>query len=125
MAQMTIAQRRIREKNKLFGYRYKLSGTSVITEQDKRNADRIMNSYYRLCGLCDTNLILSNRESTCNTRYCKESEEKESRWYKRLKAEFEKEYGLTLVYYGWFPSIMETDGNGKILRHAISAIFYK
>ncbi len=89
---------------------------------DIRNAARLMNSYYRLCGLADRNLYLSNNEYSCNTRYCKESEEKESAWHKRLNNEFNK-YGLSLVYTSWIPFIGYKDIHGGFSR-VIDTYFY-
>ena len=109
MAKMTIAQLREREVEHLASL-----GNGSIPE-----AKRIMNSYYRLCGLCEANLYLANCERTCNTKYTAESEAKEERWNKRLN-KLLAPYGLELVYFGYFPTICF---KGKYSK-AISIYFY-
>lgn len=104
MAKMTIAQ--IRERNVL-----RLAGmhNENPTSADIREAQRLMNSYYRLVGLCESNLYRANNERTCNSRYTAQQEEKESRWYKRLSAEFTTFCGFRLRYYSYFPTIINSD----------------
>lgn len=87
------------------------------------NAARMMNSYYRLCGLCDRNLEDDNNERRQNTAWHKANEEKEERWWKRLDAEFNKTFGLRLVYTTWFPRIGYKDEHGGF-REAIHPHFY-
>lgn len=115
---MTIAEKRKREVEKLIAYR-----TDNPTEEDRREAKRLMNSYYRLCGLSETNLYLSNKESTCNSKYTKANEDREYRWYKRLRKEFEDYCGLTLFYTCWFPFIGTKDEHGGV-ETVIHAYFY-
>ena len=74
MAQMTIAQLRERTIDELVKHK-----TEKPMSEDYAEARRIMNSYYRLCGLCETNLYLQNDERRYNSRYAKESEEREER----------------------------------------------
>ena len=100
MAKMTIAQLREKELYRLVSYK-----TENPTQEDYNEARRIMNSFYRLCGLAETNLYLSNDERTCNLHSTKESEERESRWYDRLNKQFQEIYGLCLFYSGYAPSI--------------------
>ena len=100
MPKMTIAQLRERDINRLVSMK-----TAEPGADDYREARRVMNSYYRLCGLSERNLYLSNNEKTCNTRWCLESEDRESHWYNRLNETFKTVYGLRLVYFGYFPSI--------------------
>lgn len=100
MAKMTIAQLREREIIRLCEYH-----SADYTDEDIKTARKLMNSFYRLCGLAERNLYLANNERTCNSRYTKESEEKESRWCKRLSAQFKKFAGLELFYGGYMPSI--------------------
>ena len=76
-------------------------------------ARRLMNSYYRLCGLCETNLYLANNAHTCDTAWTAESEERESRWYHRLAKQFEEFSGYTLHYCGYYPSICH-EHNGAV-----------
>ena len=85
MAKMTIAQCREREV-----YRLAELHTSNPDPDTIGKAWRLMNSYYRLCGLCDRNLYLSNDESTANKASTKRSEDREYNWYKRLNKEFEE-----------------------------------
>jgi len=75
------------------------------TAEDIAEARRNMNSFYRLCGLAERNLYLSNDERTANRRSTAESEAKEERWYARLDKVFSDVYGLRLVYCGYMPSI--------------------
>ena len=118
MAQMTIAQLRERTINELVKHK-----TEKPTSEDYAEARRIMNSYYRLCGLCETNLYLQNDERRYNSRYTKESEEREERWYKRLDKQFSEIYGLHLVYCGYYPSIGMRDEHGAFY-HQIFTYFY-
>lgn len=71
---------------------------------DMEKASYIVNSFNRLCGLCDTLLIRENTESLANSRYTKELEEKETRWIARLNKVL-SEYGLSLVWSSHIPSI--------------------
>ena len=85
------------------------------TEKDIRNAERIMNSYYRLSGLLERCLYLSNTESTCNSKYTAMQEEKADRWIERLKKELNR-YGLTLVFYGYLPTITTEPGSSSVIN---------
>ena len=107
MARMTIAQLREKEIDRLVSFR-----TNEPTEQDYEHARRLMNSFYRLCGLAERNLYLANDERTCNRKSTHDSEERESAWYKRLCKEFTAFCGLTLFYAGYAPSIGTKDKNG-------------
>lgn len=120
MARMTIAQMRERELDRLVAYK-----TDDPTEADYAEARRLMNSFYRLCGLSERNLYLANNERTCNSKYTAESEAKEDRWYNRLKGEFEKTYGLTLFYTGYAPSIGVRYPESGGVSEKISRFFYK
>ena len=118
MARLTIAQIREKEVDKLAHIK-----SANPTEEDFREARKIMNSYYRLCGLCESNLYMANDERKANSRFCKESEAREDRWYKRLDKLFSELYGLRLVYCGYYPSI------GHLLEHGgfsqkINTVFY-
>lgn len=118
MAKMTIAQCREREVNRLAELHKPDPGPEDIDE-----ARRLMNSYYRLCGLCDRNLYLTNDDYTCNKFSTKRSEERESNWYKRLNKEFEEFAGVSLVYCSWYPSIGIKSKYGGFERK-IHAYFY-
>lgn len=109
--QMTIAQQRYREVLKLAEMHEEKENPSEATI---REAERLMNSYYRLAGMDDRLLILSNTERTCNSRYTKELEKKAYNWGKRLSAEFTKFCGLKLTYFGHIASITDKDNYRKI-----------
>lgn len=106
MAQMTVAQLREREIDQLVALH-----TDTPTEQDFTDAKRLMTSYYRLVGLSERNLYLSNEERTCNLKSTQRSEEREDKWYRRLTKEFKDFCGMRLTYYGYFPSIVDTNGS--------------
>lgn len=118
MAKMTIAQMREREVEKLATI-----GNTNPTEQDIREAQRLMNSFYRLCGLCETNLYLSNNERTANTRRTAESEARQDKWFERLNKEFNELYGLQLYYCGFCPSIGHDYKHGGCVE-IINRYFY-
>lgn len=99
MRTMTIAQ--LRKKSAIDLAERKVSRP---TAEEITKATSIMNSYYRLCGLDERLLHLVNDERTCNSRFVKELEKKQERWYKRLNAQF-NEYSATLIYFGYFPTI--------------------
>ena len=114
MAKMTIAQMREREVLRLAQYKEQNPSAETI-----REAQRLMNSFYRLAGLDDRLLYLSNNERTCNSRYTKTLEDKSYRWWQRLSAEFHAFCGFKLEYFGHLPTI--TDGDH---RQTISAHYY-
>lgn len=100
MARLTIAQLREREVDRLAHFH-----ATEPTEADYKVARKLMNSFYRLCGIADTNLYLANNENTCNSSYTRMNEERESAWCKRLSAELKEFAGLELFYAGHMPSI--------------------
>ena len=116
---LSIAQKRHIEVVRLASLKNPCPVPSDIAE-----AQRLMNSFYRLCGLAERNLYLSNDERTCNTRYCKESEEREYSWWKRLDKTFNDLYGLRLVYCGYQPSIGEITTPGGGFAEKIQRYFY-
>ena len=85
---------------------------SLNPELGAAHARKLMNSFYRLCGLSWQNLELENNERTCNTKYAQKQEERELRWYDRLNGEFKKAYGLQLKYCGCMPAIGTVNENG-------------
>lgn len=97
---MTVAQMRAGEVRRLARYH-----RADFSEDDVREARRLMNSFYRLCALAERNLYLANDERTVNLSSTKASEDREHRWYKRLSAEFMAFAGLELAYCGYMPSI--------------------
>lgn len=118
MAQMTIAQLRERTIEELVKHK-----TENSTSEDYAEARKIMNSYYRLVGLCEKNLYLTNDERWHDRPYTKQSEAREDRWYKRLDKQFSEIYGLHLVYCGYYPSIGMRDEHGAFY-HQIFTYFY-
>lgn len=96
----TIAEARRMELEKL---------TANYTH-DSAISENLMNRFYRICGALNRLLILENTELTCNAAYTQELSEKTENAIERLKADFEK-YGLTLVFYGYLPTITDKPGN--------------
>lgn len=119
MRQPTVAERRKREIPKLVAFK-----TDNPTTEDFKEARMLMNSFYRLCGLSERNLYLSNEERTCNLRSTKLSEEREDRWWRRLDAAFFDTYGLNLVYCGYMPSIVTKCEHGGV-SEKIQRFFYE
>ena len=103
MRKPTIAELRERELDKL---------AAINQTAGKATARKLMNSYYRLCGLAETNLYLQNSEPACHSRYAKLSEARETRWFERLNKQFTDAFGLQLCYCGYAPSIGKVDKNG-------------
>jgi hypothetical protein len=119
MAQMTIAQMGERELDRLVSYR-----TETPTAEDYAKAKKLMNSFYRLCGLSETNLYLCNTERTCNLKSTGESVKREEKWYDRLRKEFQDFCGLTLFYTGYAPSIGTKDSKTGAVCEKVSRFFY-
>ena len=119
MRQPTIAERREREIPRLVAFK-----TENPTAADFEEARRLMNSFYRLCGLSERNLYLTNDARTCNLKSTHASEEKESAWWKRLNKAFHDTYGLNLVYCGYMPSIVTVHEHGGV-REEIQRFFYE
>lgn len=115
MTKLTIAQCREREVIRLAQYK-----DNNPTEAQINEARHIMNSFYRLCGLCERNLYLANDSYWHDKPSTKASEEREQRWLDRLKKAL-KPYGLTLYYGGYCPSIGTVNAQGgcseKITRY--------
>lgn len=72
----------------------------------------LMNRFYRICGALNRLLILENTETTANAVYTQDLDNRTSKAIDRLKADFEK-YGLTLVFYGYLPTITDKPGNNE------------
>lgn len=119
MKKLTIAERREKELDILISYK-----TSNPTPADYKEARKIMNSYYRLCGLANRNLMLTNNENTYNRVSTHKSEERESKWFKRLQKTFKEIYGLDLFYVSWYPSIGAKDTTNGGIQELVHAIFY-
>lgn len=113
-----IAEQRRRQVYKLAEFK-----TKDPTPEDYKEASTAMNSYYRLCGLCERNLYLTNDSQTADCSSTKRSEEKERRWYLRLGKIFKDIYGLDLVYNGYLPEIGILGDRGEFYEK-ISTFFY-
>ena len=83
---------------------------AYIHDIDK--ASYIINSYYRLCGLSNTLLYRDNDERLYNSHYTRSLHDKEDRHVERLNKVL-SEYGLTLIFFSWLPSICIKDENKK------------
>ena len=119
MAKMTVAQLREKELDKLVRFK-----TDHPSGADYAEAKRIMNRFYRLCGLEERLLYLENDSDTYNTTYTKECKDKSGRWRDRLNADFKRIYGLELVYCGYVPSIGVVNENGGF-SEKITRWFYQ
>lgn len=119
MNKLTIAERREKELDILISYK-----TSNPTPADYKEARKVMNSYYRLCGLCDRNSMLTNEEYTCNLASTHKSEEREAKWFRRLQKTFKEIYGLDLFYVSWYPLIGAKDTTNGSVQELVHAIFY-
>ncbi len=116
----TIAEMRAKEVYRLAG----LKKNPTTATQDIAEAKKIMNSFYRLCGLCETNLYLANNARTCNTERAARSEEREQKWFDRLNKQFIEIYGIKMFYFGFCPSIMNFDDENRPTSEAINRFFY-
>ena len=85
------------------------------TEEQIIQVRSLMNSLYRLRGLATRNLEYSNNESTCNKAWVKYSEERELKWFQRLKSRF-AEYDIICAYAGWCPDLYEKANENGALR---------
>ena len=114
----TIAQLRFEEAVKLAGFK-----STEPTAEEIKEAVTLMNSFYRFCGLDERVFYLENDERRHNSRYTAEQTARRDRWLDKLVNRF-SEYGLTLTYCGYLPSIGTKNEHGgfseKIYRY-----FYK
>lgn len=115
----TIAELREMEIEKLARFK-----TENPSESDYKEARRIMNSFYRLCGLDERILYLENDSRTHDSKYTKECEERAERWRNRLNSKFKEIYGLEIVYCGYLPSIGVTHSPGGGFSEKITRWFY-
>lgn len=90
--------------------RMELEKLTVNYTHDHATSINLMNRFYRICGALNRLLILENTEATANTAYTQDLNNKTEKAITRLKADFEK-YGLTLVFYGYLPTITDKPGN--------------
>ena len=116
----SVRELREREILKLASFK-----TEKPTQQDIEEARSLMNSFYRLCGLCETNLYLANEERTCDLKSTKESEDRQDKWSSRLDKAFKDTYGLRLVYCGYMPSIGVVYEPGGGFSEKITRWFYE
>lgn len=111
----TIAQQRETEVLRLAARKHESPNDEEIKE-----ARSLMNSFYRLCGLCEYNLLLSNDARTADLKSTARSEEREARWAARLNKRLNDIYGLRLLWFGYLPTICEPDSTAT----AVQRFFY-
>lgn len=113
MRKPTITQQRERE----------LRNASINYNINIDELRRLLNSYYRYCGLA-IRLFNDNNTSEEHYKFLKKrierEEERAEKWFKRLNDQFDK-YGLSLVYFGITPTICEKGTT----RTAINKYFYE
>ena len=90
--------------------RMELGNLTANYTHDGAISESLMNRFYRICGALNRLLILENTEMTANTEYTQDRHNKTQKAIDRLKVDFEK-YGLTLVFYGYLPTITDKPGN--------------
>lgn len=105
MARMTIAQLRERDVEYIAHFVNGEWNETEPTEEKTENARRLMNSFYRLNGLAERNFYYSNDSRLHDRSWVKKSEEREDKWYKRLRKEFKENFGLDLYYSSFYVSI--------------------
>lgn len=115
----TIAQLRYEQVIKLASYK-----NTDPTKEDIALARTHMNSFYRLCGLAEKNLYLTNDEKTANKASTAYNEKREQAWFERLDKTFREHYGLCLTYCGYLPSIGVKNEQGAFTEK-IERYFYE
>lgn len=100
MSKMTIAQQRDKAIDRL------MARKSNNTFEDYQRVRKIMNSYYRLVGLCNRLLAFDNTSGVYNERRSTEMHLRENRWFKRLNKQL-AEFDVELMYSSWFPTIVK------------------
>ena len=105
----TIAEFRKKQVYRLAALDTKNNASVAIAD-----ATKLMNSFYRLCGLEEKLLYLENEEKTCNSKYTANLEVKAEKWRERLQSAFNA-YGLMLVWYGYLPTITDHKGGNEII----------
>ena len=96
MKKLTVAEMRRRE----------LARFSESYNVNIEDAKRIVNSFYRFCGLEEVLLYRENNERLVNSSYTQELQEKEEKWIERLQSELAK-YNLKMIWFGYLPTICE------------------
>ena len=115
---MTIAEMRAKEVRRLAEYR-----NENPTAEDLAKAKRMMNSFYRLCGLAERNSIMANVEELYDQKKLERSEQRQIRWSDRLDDDLQDFCGLRLTYCGIYPSIGIVNENGGFTEK-VSRFFY-
>lgn len=92
--------------------RMELENLTVNYTHNNAISENLMNRFYRICGALDRLLILENTKETVNIAYTQDLDSRTQKAINRLKADFEK-YGLTLVFYGYLPTITDKPGNNE------------
>lgn len=119
MRKPTIAELRAKEVERLAGFK-----NPEPTKADIDEARKLMNSFYRLCGLDWRLSELVNDSKTANTRWVKDDEARAYQWYQRLDARFNELYGLRVTYCGVMPSIGTIEPGTGAFDEKISRYFY-
>ena len=88
--------------------------------RDMKTAKNLVNRFYRLSSMEYRLCILENDVNTYNRPYTLELEARTERMRKRLKEDL-NEYGLTLAYYGIYPTLEENNGTQT---RALSTWYY-
>lgn len=97
--------------------RMELEKLTANYTHDHAVSENLMNRFYRICGALNRLLILENTAETVNAVYTQNLDDRTQQAITRLKADFEK-YGLTLVFYGYLPTITDKPGNNdKIYKY--------
>lgn len=99
MRRLTVSEKRERALQELATRK-----NATPTAADIKEARKVMNSYYRLCGLDESLLYLQNDESTCNSRYTAEQGATAFRWIKRMN-QYLKPFDACVIYFGYLPTI--------------------
>ena len=94
--------------------RMELERLTANYTHDNAISENLMNRFYRICGALNRLLILENTEMTANTVYTQDLDNKTQKAITCLKADFE-EYGLTLVFYGYLPTITDKPGSNDVI----------
>lgn len=110
MKKLTIAEMRKKE----------LARFSEAYSIDLADAKKLVNSFYRFCGLESNLFYLENNESTANSDYVKDLQKKEENWTERLQKNLAA-HGLIMVWFGYLPTICES-GTTKT---ALERYFYE
>lgn len=95
---------------------------SRLAERYNGNIDdarRIMNSFYKLCGLEERRLEFDNDERRYNAKESERLTDKAMNWISRLNKELEP-YNCKLTYFGIYPTITEIGTT----RECVTRFFY-